>query len=195
MLEPLLQGFNEPEGTDESILGIKNANADKLDENPAGRTSSEVVSSPSQEPLQRENRDGMQTARDGDGDVPEGSSAISDDIAALEAELQEEGDDKGDGGPGMLSKHPLCGEEEAVRRAAWCLFEVLLPRCVGLEGQGLEARLEEPTSFSHRQARILRGTICWLLVLLIVGTVVVLVSIDQCTLFCERSRYGRSIVL
>lgn len=60
-----------------------------------------------------------------------------------ELELEEDPQD----GNGLM---PTSGEEGAVRRAAWSLFEVLLPRCVGLEGQSLETRLEEPTGFSHR---------------------------------------------
>ncbi|CAM9280265.1 unnamed protein product, partial [Ectocarpus sp. 13 AM-2016] len=82
------------------------------------------------------------------------TGSIGDDIAALEAELQEEEglllDETNGAGDGELASHLPGAREESVRKAAWCLFEVLLPRCVGLEGQGLETRLEEPTSFSHR---------------------------------------------
>lgn len=86
------------------------------------------------------------------------SKSIEDEIAALEAELDEErmlhNDDSFVGGADYISKGPSGGGEEAVRKAAWCLFEVLLPRCVGLEGQGLETKLEEPTSFSNRHAQL-----------------------------------------
>lgn len=136
MLEPLLQGFHEPgrEKTDVSPVATENASSTN--------NTSDTLSPKRTTPLP---------------DVPEDeegaeSGSIGDDIAALEAELEKEGlfeaDD--DGEQGMMSPHPLGGGEEAVRKAAWCLFEVLLPRCVGLEGQGLETRLEGPTSFSHR---------------------------------------------
>lgn len=144
VLEPLLQGFSEP--------GLAET---------ADITKDEVPSGPS-DPLQegsdaRSVEDENGTGNDDDDDDEEffDTGSIGDDIAALEAELQEEErlllEEKNSlGEGGVLTSHLLGGREELVRKAAWCLFEVLLPRCVGLEGQGLETRLEEPTSFSHR---------------------------------------------
>lgn len=122
VLEPLLQSFNEPE--------------------------------PNARLVEDENDTGDDDNDDDDEFFDTGS--IGDDIAALEAELREEEgllleEDISYGEAGALTSHLPGGKEELVRKAAWCLFEVLLPRCVGLEGQGLETRLEEPTSFSHRR--------------------------------------------
>lgn len=145
MLEPLLQGFNEPGPTEITDT-----------------TKGEAPSGPS-DPLQKganaRSQEDENVTRDNDDDDDDDeeffdTGSIGDDIAALEAELQEEeglllDEDSLDEG-GALTSHLPGGKESLVRKAAWCLFEVLLPRCVGLEGQGLETRLEEPTSFSHR---------------------------------------------
>lgn len=129
MLEPLLQGFNEPE-------------EGKTTENASGANSTADKSSPKRTTPLPEGPEDEEEAESG---------SIGDDIAALEAELEKEGLLEADEDQqGTLSTHLQGGGEEAVRKAAWCLFEVLLPRCVGLEGQGLETRLEGPTSFSHR---------------------------------------------
>lgn len=141
MLEPLLQGFNEPGlRGDYSTAPIDDASANGIDEETPSVAASDDTSSSFQDAEEEK-----EAAFD--------SGSIGDDIAALEAELQEEEGlalDKADGEGGTLSVQPLGGKEDAVRKAAWCLFEVLLPRCVGLEGQALERKLEEPTSFSHR---------------------------------------------
>ena len=94
------------------------------------------------------------------------SGSIGDDIAALEEELREEeglllDGDNGDGEGGVILADRIGGKGDAVQKAAWCLFEVLLPRCVGLEGQGQERRLEEPTRFSDRYT--IRATLTTLL--------------------------------
>ncbi|CAN0181713.1 unnamed protein product [Pylaiella littoralis] len=126
VLEPLLQSFNEPEPNARLVE----------DENDTGDDDND------------------------DDDEFFDTASIGDDIAALEAELREEEgllleEDISYGEAGALTSHLPGGKEELVRKAAWCLFEVLLPRCVGLEGQGLETRLEEPTSFSHRLLAVL----------------------------------------
>lgn len=144
MLEPLLQGFNEPAGKSPSSP-VKCGGDDASDDSSFG----DACEEPSPEkPTDSRVADGAVERNEASPD----SGAIEDDIAALEAELEADGglrgdDDDDEGGTRLM--HQLRGEE-AVRRAAWSLFEVLLPRCVGLEGQGSETRLEEPTSFSNR---------------------------------------------
>lgn len=99
--------------------------------------------------MDNENDDGGEEEdwdKDGEKDDDEDGDAFDD--AAFDEMLEEELEGKS----ALVLSRGYREEEEAVRRAAWCLFEVLLPRCVGLEGQGLETRLEEPTTFSHRCA-------------------------------------------
>lgn len=153
VLEPLLQGFSKAGET--ALAGSDNPDTALLHDGTLSDASepSEGVASADGSGNGDNSGDGMV------GDGNEGGEfcdtrSIGDDIAALEAELLDEVEElfdmaKGDG-DGTLASHLPGGKEESVRKAAWCLFEVLLPRCVGLEGQGLETRLEEPTSFSHR---------------------------------------------
>lgn len=117
----------------------------------------------------RHDGEGDDEAADGGGHSPAGSAGDpdgeeegSEDASKFEEDLEKEMDRLG-----LTTKNsaPRVDEEERVRRAAWSLFEVLLPRCVGLEGQGLETRLEEPTAFSRRCApaigsRVRRYVVC-----------------------------------
>lgn len=164
VLEPLLQGFSKLGET--GVVGVENLDA--------ADPFSEALSDPpepSQEGVSPDlsgdcDDNGNTNVSDDNDEEFYDTGSIGDDIAALEAELLEEEGDlfdvaKGDG-DGTLASHLPGGKEESVRKAAWCLFEVLLPRCVGLEGQGLETRLEEPTSFSHRFVEAARH---WLFVL------------------------------
>ncbi|CAM9186377.1 unnamed protein product, partial [Phaeothamnion confervicola] len=57
--------------------------------------------------------------------------------------------DSGGGGGGGGGRLP------EARRAAWELFEVLLPRCVGLEGQQLDEVMEEPSALSKQLMELL----------------------------------------
>ncbi|CAM9143892.1 unnamed protein product [Scytosiphon promiscuus] len=157
VLEPLLQGFSKA-----GEIGLAGGN------NPDAADPPGVKLSDPSEPSEEMTNTDLSGNGGGNGDAKVGddhdedfddTGSIGDDIAALEAELEgEEGElfdvAKGDG-DGTLASHLPGGKEESVRKAAWCLFEVLLPRCVGLEGQGLETRLEEPTSFSHRLLAVL----------------------------------------
>lgn len=134
MLEPLLEGFEETTGG-RGVAGLDAQHSDSDGDSESWRTP------PSSPPAPRREND--------DADVDD--EGKEEDLDALEnelmeqfaEELEEELHDRDD------SADPR-GDEVLVRKAAWCLFEVLLPRCVGLEGQGLETRLEEPTGFSHR---------------------------------------------
>eukprot|EP00752_Nemacystus_decipiens_P002251 g2132.t2 len=173
VLEPLLQGFNEATGGQAEGADCGAATSTGGDGSPDGLSEplrGETSAGGADGGTAKGNSGGGGSSGDG-GDDENGSDddeeyfdtgSIGDDIAALEAELQEEDGlllDEATGGDGeaggALSTHPAGGGEESVRKAAWCLFEVLLPRCVGLEGQGLETRLEEPTSFSHRLLAVL----------------------------------------
>ena len=168
VLEPLLQGFNEAEGQAEAgAAGTTDGDDDGDDDGgeapdgppkplrgePSGEGVGDATATANANGDGGGGGGGGNDDEDGSGDDEEeffDTGSIGDDIAALEAELQEEEE-----AAGALSAHPPGGGEESVRKAAWCLFEVLLPRCVGLEGQGLETRLEEPTSFSHRLLAVL----------------------------------------
>lgn len=170
VLEPLLQGFNETGGKAETVgATVDDDGAPSAGGGGApGGLSGALREEPNAGEAEGDTANGNGS---GGGDEEEekneeegffDTGSIGDDIAALEAELQEEEGllldeaNSGDGeAAGALSSHPPGGGEESVRKAAWCLFEVLLPRCVGLEGQGLETRLEEPTSFSHRLLAVL----------------------------------------
>lgn len=163
MLEPLLEGFNEPGVTGDATPSIENVGNDDDDRATQSGDAADDPTSP-------QGSSGKGVSDQGDGEEDWKSAAtgsIGDDIAALEEELREEeglllDGDNGDGEGGGLSGDRVDGKEDAVQKAAWCLFEVLLPRCVGLEGQGLETGLEEPTRFSHRcviLVHIIRGTV------------------------------------
>lgn len=179
MLEPLLEGFNEPGVTgDDAIPFVENTSIKDGDrETQAGEPSGDPVSpqgdpvSPQDDPVSPQGSSGKGVSNQADGEedwVSAESGSIGDDIAALEEELREEeglllDGDTGDGEEGVRSGDRFDGTEDAVQKAAWCLFEVLLPRCVGLEGQGLETRLEEPTRFSHRFVILYEAQQCLLL--------------------------------
>ncbi|CAN0501201.1 unnamed protein product, partial [Ectocarpus sp. 12 AP-2014] len=166
VLEPLLQSFNGPGGGETG--DTKNTDEDANATNPSERVEPKANAA---EPSEVSNADNDTDGNDSHGNEDSGggddsddeeffdTGSIGDDIAALEAELQEEEglllDEANGAGDGELASHLPGAREESVRKAAWCLFEVLLPRCVGLEGQGLETRLEEPTSFSHRLLAVL----------------------------------------
>lgn len=137
MLEPLLEGFEETPGGD-GVADVDVQNSDQDVES--------LKTPPSSVPAPRQENDdtGDEDAEVGDEEKEEDLDALEDELMEQFAEeLEEEMKDNND------SADPR-GDELVVRKAAWCLFEVLLPRCVGLEGQGLETRLEEPTGFSHR---------------------------------------------
>lgn len=161
MLEPLLQSFNGPGGgeTGDTKNTDEDANATDPSESVEPKANAAEPSEVSNADNDTNGNDGHDNEDNGGGDDSDDeeffdTGSIGDDIAALEAELQEEEglllDEANGAGDGELASHLPGAREESVRQAAWCLFEVLLPRCVGLEGQGLETRLEEPTSFSHR---------------------------------------------
>lgn len=151
VLEPLLEGFNEPGVTSDATPSIENVGINDGDrETQSGEAFGDPVLPRGSSGKRASDQDDVE-----EDWVSAESGSIGDDIAALEEELREEeglllDGDNGDGEGGVFSGDRVGGEEDAVQKAAWCLFEVLLPRCVGLEGQGLETRLEEPTRFSHR---------------------------------------------
>lgn len=176
MLEPLLKGFDELEESG-SVSAAPAAEAPRgsravgaaaaVDKENAGED--EVTND---EEDGKDDRDDVGGAEDVDAENDDGENEDWDEEDGEEGGDEKDGDEEDDDedvdafddadydemleeeleGKSALVRSRGSREEEAVRRAAWCLFEVLLPRCVGLEGQGLETRLEEPTTFSHRCA-------------------------------------------
>lgn len=145
MLEPLLEGFDEP-GTNDAMPEVDTEDSKDSCEVPTNaKTPSTSQPDPSQDDANHV--EGGDDEEEKAEDFEELENALMDEFGD-ELELEEYLQD------GNGATH-TSGEEEAVRRAAWSLFEVLLPRCVGLEGQGLETRLEEPTGFSHRYELVL----------------------------------------
>lgn len=158
MLEPLLQSFHEsppitPITTDtetstDSVVELDfGCGSETVECHSDAESNTESVQVSTEE--SREEQVDIGSPEDGnEGSAVYGGVAQQQQRQQEEEEMQE-------------SDSPVVWKEKEVRRAAWCLFEVLLPRCVGLEGQSLQTRLQEPTSFSNRCGKCLIDIFVW----------------------------------
>lgn len=174
VLEPLLQSFHESPSimpfaadTETSTDSVVEPDSDFGGETVARHADAES-NTESVQVSTEESREGQVVlevdifspdAGEGDGDGNEGSAVHGG--VAQQQQQQRQQEEEGEGEV-QQSSCPVIWKEKEVRRAAWCLFEVLLPRCVGLEGQSLETRLQEPTSFSNRCGSCLMSSLIFL---------------------------------